>query len=84
MIDEDFIHELYQTLDFDSMTKRNEQITKKIRELLNENPREKYIFAVGAAHLFGNTSIIQMLEDQYKTDYIIERIDLPSRNFPYQ
>lgn len=48
MIDEDFISEMYKNLDFDDMKKRNEQITKKIRELLTENPQNKYLFAVGA------------------------------------
>lgn len=84
LIDEDFIDEMYYKFDFNEMKKRNKQITEKIRELLTNNPQEKYLFAVGAAHLFGNISIIQMLEDQYKTDYFIQRIDLPSPNFPYE
>jgi hypothetical protein len=36
------------------------------------------------AHLFGNISIVQMLQDQYPHDYSIEQIDFASQNFPYQ
>lgn len=61
MIDEDFIRELYQSLDFGSMTKRNEQITKKIRELLKKNPQEKYIFAVGAGKFLSFLSAIHSI-----------------------
>jgi len=46
--------------------------------------KKKYVFVVGAAHLFGNISIIQMFKDQYNDDYNIEQIDSPSPNFPYQ
>ena len=37
-----------------------------------------------SAHLFGNTSVTQMLQDRYSNDYYIEQIDLASPNFPYQ
>jgi uncharacterized protein YbaP (TraB family) len=84
MIDDDFIKELYKGLDFLKMKKRNEQMTKHIRQLIKTDPQEKYLFAVGAAHLFGNISIVQMLQDQYPNDYRIEQIDFASQNFPYQ
>jgi hypothetical protein len=48
MIDDDFIKELYKGLDFLKMKKRNEQMTKHIRQLIKTDPQEKYLFAVGA------------------------------------
>jgi hypothetical protein len=97
MIDDDFVKEIYKGLDFDKMKKRNQQITEHIRQLLKTNPQKKYSFVVGVgqsfifyvnksisifiAHLFGNISIVQMLQND---DYYIEQIDSPSPNFSYQ
>jgi len=84
MIGEDFVKELLKGLDFNKMIKRNQQITEHIRKLLKNDPQQSYVFVVGAAHLFGNISIVQMLQDQYNNDYYIKQIDAPSPNFPYQ
>ncbi|CAF0844491.1 unnamed protein product [Adineta steineri] len=83
-INEDFLEKICSCIDTLKMRERNEQMTKQIHKLLKENSHKKYLFAVGAAHLFGNISIVQMLQEQYNNDYLIEQINTSSPNFSYQ
>lgn len=48
------------------LTKRNKNWTRQIRNLMQDEPGT-FMIAVGAAHLAGNDSVINMLEDQGET-----------------
>ncbi|UJR35057.1 hypothetical protein I4U23_027833 [Adineta vaga] len=84
LVADDFINEIYKYLDLIKMKYRNQQMMKQIRKLLQTNPHKKYLFAVGSAHLFGNISIIQMLQEQYQNDYHIERLNITNPYFTQQ
>ncbi|CAF1637945.1 unnamed protein product [Adineta ricciae] len=84
LVDGDFIKTLYKYLDIIKMKHRNENIIKQIRKLLQNNPHTKYLFAVGSAHLFGNISILHMLQEQYPNEYHIQRINVTSPYFTHQ
>ncbi|CAF1004541.1 unnamed protein product [Adineta ricciae] len=84
LVDSDFIKTLYKYLDIIKMKHRNENIIKQIRKLLQNNSHTKYLFAVGSAHLFGNISILHMLQEQYPNEYHIQRINVTSPYFTHQ
>jgi uncharacterized protein YbcC (UPF0753/DUF2309 family) len=54
MVDEDFVKEIYKNFDFNKMKERNQQMTEHIRKLLQNNPQQKYVFAVGSGYLFNS------------------------------
>ena len=54
------------------LNKRNHSITQAIIALLDQHPREKFFFAVGAGHFWGETGINRLLEER---GYVIEVVD---------
>ncbi|CAB4019480.1 Hypothetical predicted protein [Paramuricea clavata] len=44
--------------------KRNRKMAKKIVKIVNEEPKRRMIFALGAGHFIGNRSIISLLQSQ--------------------
>lgn len=54
------------------INKRNHSITQTITALADRHPEEKFFFAVGAGHFWGETGINRLLEAR---GYIIELID---------
>ena len=62
----------YETLLDELIDKRNHKMTETILSLVDEHPEEKFFFAVGAGHFWGETGINALLKER---GYSIEVID---------
>ena len=68
MKDDDFYDQLLDKL----INQRNLQMTDTILSLVSNNPDEKYFFAVGVGHFWGDTSINQLLKAKGYTVTVID------------
>ena len=68
MKDDTFYDELLERL----INKRNIKMTESILSLVKNNTDEKYFFAVGAGHFWGDTGINTLLIDQGYSIHVIE------------
>lgn len=68
MKDDEFYDQLLDKL----INKRNLQMTDTILSLVMDNPNEKYFFAVGVGHFWGDNSINQLLSEKGYTVKVID------------
>jgi uncharacterized protein YbaP (TraB family) len=68
MKDNEFYDQLLDRL----IDQRNHKMAESIHRLANENPSEKYFFAIGAGHFWGDNGINVLLQEK---GYTIEKID---------
>ena len=64
--------ELYEDLLFQLMDQRNIHMADKMMKLVSRNPDERYFFAVGVGHFWGDTSIIELLKEQGYSFELVE------------
>ncbi|MEM8845128.1 MAG: TraB/GumN family protein [Pseudomonadota bacterium] len=62
----------YDDLLFQIVDQRNVHMADRIANMVSQNPDDKYFFAVGVGHLWGDASIISLLEERGYSFELVE------------